>query len=229
MTLCHILPERRGWVNRILIKLLSGSSRLIHLFPNLPVPVIILWRLLRPISIDFTVTFMFHNLISSLARSRYLSLFSITLYFTLCFTVTAKANYLETPLFLWLSLVLGVGQISGDPSSITIIITLKDVRQEPGVEFLLTFFVHKWASANDDEGCLIVWNIWSDDWSACTFIFRCAHMFLHGNNYRGYTCNHTGLYSQWIYSIRACIESRWCVARKSPRARFQLISNICSK
>ena len=54
MTLCHILPERRGWVNMI------------------------------------TVTFMFYSLFSSLARSRYLSLFSLSFNFTLWSAETAK-------------------------------------------------------------------------------------------------------------------------------------------
>ena len=45
-----------------------------------------------PITIGITVTFIFHNFFSSLARSRYLSLFSFSFGFTLWSTRTAKST-----------------------------------------------------------------------------------------------------------------------------------------
>ena len=44
-----------------------------------------------PITIDITVTFMLHSFFSSLAKSKYLSLFSLSFSFTLWLAGTAKS------------------------------------------------------------------------------------------------------------------------------------------
>ena len=53
-----------------------------------------------PTTIGVTVTFMFHNLSSSLARSRYVSIFSLSFIFTLWSTGTAKSTRWQV--FFWL-------------------------------------------------------------------------------------------------------------------------------
>ena len=53
-----------------------------------------------PITIDITVTFMFHSLFGSLARSWYLSLFSLSFSFTLWSTGTAKSSIRQVLFFV---------------------------------------------------------------------------------------------------------------------------------
>ena len=53
-----------------------------------------------PITIDITVTFMFHSFFNSLARSKYLSFFSHSFNFTLRSARTAKSTILQVLLFL---------------------------------------------------------------------------------------------------------------------------------
>ena len=52
-----------------------------------------------PITIGITVTFMFHSFFNSLARSRYLSLFSFSFNFVLCSAETAKSTMLQVLVF----------------------------------------------------------------------------------------------------------------------------------
>ena len=53
-----------------------------------------------PITIGIIITFMFHSFFNSLARSRYLSLFSHSFNFTLWSAETAKSTILKVLLFL---------------------------------------------------------------------------------------------------------------------------------
>ena len=54
-----------------------------------------------PITIGTIVTFMFHSLFNSLARSRYLSFFSLSCRFILWFTGTAKSTILQIIFFFF--------------------------------------------------------------------------------------------------------------------------------
>ena len=71
---------------------ISNSSR-----PFIKLLGIVLSRL---ITIDIIVTFMFRNFFSSLARSRYLSLFSLSFIFTLWTAVTAKFTFQHVLFFV---------------------------------------------------------------------------------------------------------------------------------
>ena len=102
--------------------LLSGLSLLLLLFPSLPVPLPNSFDIVpsTPTAIDITVTFMFHSLFfSSLARSRYVSLFSLFFIFTLWSARMAKFTIRQSlsPFFFC---CLSLGQVIwprlGDPS-----------------------------------------------------------------------------------------------------------------
>ena len=54
-----------------------------------------------PTTIGIIVTFMFHSFFSSLARSRYLSLFSHSFYFTLWSVGTVKSTILQILFFFF--------------------------------------------------------------------------------------------------------------------------------
>ena len=56
-----------------------------------------------PVPSAITVTFMFHNFFSSLAKSKYLSLFSLSLFFTLWSAWTAKSTIQQVLFFLLIS------------------------------------------------------------------------------------------------------------------------------
>ena len=60
-----------------------------------------------PITIGIIVTFMFHSFFNSLARSRYLSFFSLSFSFILWSAGTAKSNFLLV-LFFWRGVFLGL-------------------------------------------------------------------------------------------------------------------------
>ena len=66
-------------------------------------------------TIGLTVTFMFHSFFSSLARSRYLSLFSHSFNFALWFAETAKSTIRQVLFFCLLSLGLVVWPRLADP------------------------------------------------------------------------------------------------------------------
>ena len=68
-----------------------------------------------PITIAIIVTFMFHSFYSSLARSRYLSLFLHYFSFTLWSAGTAKTIIRQVLFFRWLSIGLVVWPRLGDP------------------------------------------------------------------------------------------------------------------
>ena len=71
------------------------------------------------ITIDIIVTFMFHSFFNSLARSRYLSLFSDYFSFILWSTRTAKSTILQILFFLLLLLIiLRSGLLAGIRSSV---------------------------------------------------------------------------------------------------------------
>ena len=53
-----------------------------------------------PITVSIIVTFMFHSFFNSLARSRYLSFFSLSFNFILWSAWTAKSTILHIPFFL---------------------------------------------------------------------------------------------------------------------------------
>ena len=55
-----------------------------------------------PITIGTIVTFMFYSFFNSLARSRYLSFFSLSFRFILWSAGTAKSTILQIPFFYWL-------------------------------------------------------------------------------------------------------------------------------
>ena len=64
-----------------------------------------------PITIDVIVTFMFYNFFNSLARSRYLSLFSHSFNFSLWSDSTAKSTILQFSFFvdyykIWSSIII---------------------------------------------------------------------------------------------------------------------------
>ena len=67
------------------------------------------------ITIGITVTFMFHSFCSSLARSRYLSLFSLSFSFIQWSAGTAKSSIRQVIFFCWLLLGLVVWSRLGDP------------------------------------------------------------------------------------------------------------------
>ena len=54
-----------------------------------------------PITIGTIVTFMFHSFFNSLARSKYLSFFSLSFRFTLCSAGTAKSTILQLLFFFF--------------------------------------------------------------------------------------------------------------------------------
>ena len=62
-------------------------------------PLVIVPR--APITIGIIVTFMFYSFFNSLARSRYLSFFSLSINFNLCSTGTAKSTILQVLFFLF--------------------------------------------------------------------------------------------------------------------------------
>ena len=67
----------------------------------------------HPITIGTIVTFMFHSFFfNSLARSRYLSLFSLSFRFILWFAGTAKSTILPILFFFWL-IILRSGLLAG--------------------------------------------------------------------------------------------------------------------
>ena len=68
-----------------------------------------------PISIGIIVTFMFHSFFNSLARSRYLSLFSHSFSLILWSARTAKSTILQIFFFCWLLLALVFWLRLGDP------------------------------------------------------------------------------------------------------------------
>ena len=69
-----------------------------------------------PTTIGITVTFMFHSFFSSLARCRYLSLFSLSFIFALWSAGTAKSTIRSTHfIFFLLSLGLVIWPIFDDP------------------------------------------------------------------------------------------------------------------
>ena len=72
----------------------SKSSRPFSIMPN------------APITIGTIVTFMFHSFFNSLARSRYLSFFSLSFGFILWSARTAKSTILQILFFCWLLLLL---------------------------------------------------------------------------------------------------------------------------
>ena len=72
-----------------------------------------------PITIGTIVTFMFHSFFNSLARSRYLSLFSLSFRFILWFAGTAKSTILQI-LFLLL-IIMGSGLLAGIRWSVCIL------------------------------------------------------------------------------------------------------------
>ena len=61
-----------------------------------------------PITIGTNVTFMFHSLFNSLARSRYLSFFSLSFRFILWSVGTAKSTILQILLFILLIIMRSV-------------------------------------------------------------------------------------------------------------------------
>ena len=62
-----------------------------------------------PITIGIIVTFMFHSFFNSLARSRYLSLFSHSFSFILWSAGTAKSTILQIFFFFFLSIIMRSG------------------------------------------------------------------------------------------------------------------------
>ena len=110
-----------GWVAASLLKspglvsgfwaflamLSFGQSLPIHRLPSpLPFnnPLVIVPN--APITIGTIVTFMFHSFFNSLARSRYLSFFSLVFSFTLWFAGTAKSTILQILFFFFLLIIM---------------------------------------------------------------------------------------------------------------------------
>ena len=58
-----------------------------------------------PITIGIIVTFMFHSFFNSLARSRYLSFFSLSFSFILWSAGTVKSTIFQILFFLWLIII----------------------------------------------------------------------------------------------------------------------------
>ena len=69
-----------------------------------------------PITIDITVTFMFHSFFTSLARSRYWSFFLLSFNFTLWSTRRAKSTFRQVHSFLltiinnWLLIIISINR-----------------------------------------------------------------------------------------------------------------------
>ena len=61
-----------------------------------------------PITVDITVTFLFHSFLSFLARSKYLSLFSLSWIFTLWSTGTTKSTIQRVLFFLLIITISGL-------------------------------------------------------------------------------------------------------------------------
>ena len=66
-----------------------------------------------PITIDTIVTSMFHSFFNSLARSRYLSFFSLYFRFILWSAGTAKSTILEILFFFFLLIIIRSGLLAG--------------------------------------------------------------------------------------------------------------------
>ena len=117
----HLLSIRADLNNAIVWMI---STRLvISKSSNLPTNPLVTEQS-SPITISVTFTFMFHNLFNSLARSRYLSLFSPSFSFTLRSARTPKSNIQQVLFFsffffffccCWLSLALVVWLGLDDP------------------------------------------------------------------------------------------------------------------
>ena len=69
-----------------------------------------------PITISIIVTFMFHSVFNSLARSRYLSFFSHSFSFFLWSAATAKSKNFQVLFFRWLLIGFVFWPRLGDPS-----------------------------------------------------------------------------------------------------------------
>ena len=109
-TLLSILP----YLNNALAWMVSTRS-LISKSPSLCTnPLVIVPS--APITIGINVTFLFHRFFSSLARSRYSSLFSLSFSFILWSAGTAKSTIQLVRFFCRLSLGLVVWPRLGDPS-----------------------------------------------------------------------------------------------------------------
>ena len=80
------------------VMLLFGWSPLGRQLLNILAPLVTVSK--APITIGIIVTFMFHSFFNSLARSRYLSLFSHSFIFTLWSAGTAKSTILQIFFFL---------------------------------------------------------------------------------------------------------------------------------
>ena len=66
-----------------------------------------------PITIGTIVTFMFHSLFNSLARSRYLSFFSLSFRFILWSAGTAKSTILQILFFFFMLIIMRSGLLTG--------------------------------------------------------------------------------------------------------------------
>ena len=107
-TLLSILTDLNNaavWTPLVLLIFKSFSPR-INLFGTVPKV---------PITTGTTVPFMFHSFFNSLARSRYLSFFSLSFHFTLWTAGTAKFTVRQVLFSCWLLLSLVVWLRFDDP------------------------------------------------------------------------------------------------------------------
>ena len=78
-----------------------------------------------PITIGINITFMFHSFFKSLARSRYLSLFSLSFNLTLWSAGTAKSTILQVLSFLFI--IIRSGRLAKIRWSVSISKSLKNL------------------------------------------------------------------------------------------------------
>ena len=100
-----------------------------------------------PITIGTIVTFMFHSFFNSLARSGYLSFFSLSFRFILWSAGTAKPTILQIPFFFFLLIIMRSGLLAGIRWSVCM---LKSQR------ILLLFYPRQFLSVN----FLVFWSIY---------------------------------------------------------------------
>ena len=110
-------------ISRTLLSILADLSNVVvwmasicPLISEFYCPFTDFWRIISraPTTIGINVTFMFHILFSSLARSWYLSLLSSSFNFTLWSANTAKSTIWQVLFFCWLQLGLVIWARLGD-------------------------------------------------------------------------------------------------------------------
>ena len=101
-TLLSILAD----LNNSVVWIVSARSSIFDSSKSFTKPLWIIQSV--PVTIRITVTFMLHTLFSSLARFKYLSLFSYFVIFLTLYSAETEKSTIRQVLFLFCSLLLGV-------------------------------------------------------------------------------------------------------------------------